>query len=133
MRGQLAGIHTRGAGEAITIRSAWMSDTMQLPCQLTQQELDIRRDELAELQIGKDRLRWEYNEYCKRYRKSLRDLERSISRLSAEIHSKQQLRDVRVTREKRLEAGVEITVRDDSGEVVSQRGLEPDEYQREMF
>ena len=56
-----------------------------------------------------------------------------MSHVAREIREKAEYREVVVTRNKDIKAGIEDTIRTDTGEVIRTRALTPQEMQAQLF
>lgn len=107
-------------------------ETMQLSCKLTEQELTERRDALASLVEKKTALEAQKKNAAAKYKQEIDEVEDAKSLVAYEIRTRSERREVAVTRHKDYAAGVEETIRTDTGEVVHTRVLDPHERQAEL-
>jgi Zn-finger domain-containing protein len=104
-------------------------DTMQLSCRLTEQQLSEKSDALAREVRAERVLDLERAAAAKVYRQRLGEVRLTIAGLAQEISTRSEVREVEIKKRVDHEAGVEETVRLDTGEVVRTRTLAPSERQ----
>ena len=108
-------------------------ETRTLPVKLTPEELDQRRDRLAELVRECNMAKQVKKDHAAVDKKAVDDLEKDKSHIAREIREKAQHVEVQVIKETDIERGVEETIRIDTHEVVSIRRLDPSERQAKLF
>lgn len=104
-----------------------------LICQLTADEVAERADRAARLQHDHDELAAEMASAAKGYKAKLVRIEDEQRRLLDEVRTRQGYRPVECERQPDYEAGLLRTVRLDTGEIVRQRQLTPEERQTLLF
>jgi hypothetical protein len=108
-------------------------ETRHLPVELTEAELNQRRDILAGLVRDHTHTEVEKKEAATRHANKLKEIQKSMAITAKEIRNKAEDREVPVTRVKNFTLGVEEIRRVDTGEIVDSRALGPDEKQVPMF
>ncbi|MDP1824922.1 MAG: hypothetical protein Q8L48_16820 [Archangium sp.] len=114
--------------EVITVKT----EVKELPVKLQEHELLDRAAHLADCHAQLA----EHDEHSKNVRKELAkgrsaiELRRAI--LSGVVKNKEELRDIRVAHQTDLTARVFREVREDTGEIISERPLRPEEMQRKL-
>jgi hypothetical protein len=109
-----------------------MSDTMNLPVALTNDELDQRRDCLANLVAERARVENEKKNNVAEFSKRIKEIESDLYEVAHEIRTRSENRDVVITRRKNFRLGVEEVIRDDTGEIVNSRPLRAEERQMQL-
>jgi hypothetical protein len=104
-------------------------ETQNLPCKLTDEELNSKRDQAARLVLESEVIEQQRKDEASRLKGELDTRKTAISRLATEIQERKENRPVEVRREKDTVRGVEETIRCDTGEVVGFRTLSPAERQ----
>lgn len=104
-----------------------------LPCKLTDEELNSRRDRLAQLVRELALEEQAKKDTAALHADRIKVLERDVFQVADEIRDRAEYRQVVVKREKDFEAGIEQTIRVDTHEVVDVRALGPNEKQAELF
>lgn len=107
-------------------------ETQNLPCNLTLEELDHRRDRVANLVRDHIKMEQERKDVAKDYGRRVKMLDEQVAHVAQEIRERAEYREVEVKREKDFATGWENTIRVDTGEVVSQRPLLPSEHQMDL-
>lgn len=110
-----------------------MAETRLLPCKLTDTELDIRRDQIAQLVSELAAAEQARKDAAAAHRLVIDDLDERIGLVAREIREKSELRQVEVREEIDQETAVADTVRTDTGEVIARRALSPHERQASLF
>lgn len=108
-------------------------ETRNLPCKLTDEELNFRRDKLAQLVSDLASEEQRKKDTAAHHSDRIKNFERDMFAVSIEIKDRAEYREVVVKREKDLENGVEEIIRCDTGEVVDVRALGPNERQATLF
>jgi hypothetical protein len=108
-------------------------ETRSLPVKLTQEELDLRRDKLAELVRDISTAEQARSDAASAAKKEIDKLDASAGSIAREIRERSEYRQVEVTREKDYRRRIEEVIRSDTGEVVDSRVLGDDEMQGKLF
>lgn len=104
-----------------------------LMCQLTPEQVAERANRAARLQHDADELTSKLASETKRYKTSIQRSTMEQHRLLDEVRTRQGYRPVECERQPDYEAGLLRTVRLDTGEIVRQRQLTPEERQTLLF
>jgi len=105
----------------------------QLPVELTHEELEAKRKELASL-FRRDRdAEQEKKDATKRLGEELKSIRQDLDNLEEQCTSGRELREVEVVEQADPNQGIMRVIRIDTGEVVSTRPLTADERQVAMF
>jgi hypothetical protein len=107
--------------------------TKLLPVKLTEDELAMRRDELADGVLIRKAKAEEAREVAGDYRDEIKDIDQDIARLARTVRDKTEERMVPVREEANHERGAVETIRLDTGEVCAARLMEPHERQVRLF
>jgi hypothetical protein len=109
-----------------------MKDTMELPVRLTNGE---------KLQCGNMAAKLAHESHILDEKRKLQNaalkaqidaLQERMADLFDKLRTGEQVREVEVERKKDFESGAEVIIRLDTGEVVSERALDPDEMQQDL-
>ncbi len=106
---------------------------LQLPVKLTEDELLAKASELASARANWEALKEESKESAAGYRERIADLDDDISKLSTEVRTKEELRDVEIDERPDFARNVIETFRVDTFKLVSTRVMTADERQVRMF
>ncbi|MFT3708027.1 MAG: hypothetical protein QM817_10260 [Archangium sp.] len=114
--------------EVITVKN----EVRELPVVLSPEELADRAQQLADCHTQLE----EHNERSKALRKELSKEKQVIvarrAMLSGVVKRKQETRDVRVAIQTDMTERKYLEVREDSGEIIAERPLRPEEMQRKL-
>jgi small-conductance mechanosensitive channel len=108
-------------------------DTRSLPVKLTETELTERRDKLAQRVRDLGQAEQEAKDVAAEHKDAIKAIEQDMRLIAREIREKAETRSVEVRKSLDLDAGVEETIRVDTGEVVETRALAPHERQAKLF
>ena len=106
---------------------------LSLPCKLTDEELIAKGNALAEKLAEIDDVEERAKAAASRAREQRKELDEEASKLAAVVRAKAEERKVACTIYKILALGIARTVRDDTGEIVSDRALSYSERQGSLF
>ncbi len=107
-----------------TVRTLW--------CDLTPEEFLQRSERLAATISAIKEKKSELQILAAPIKERIKELQATVAELAETVHARAEERDVVVWREIDTDAGVERTVREDTGEVVHSRALQQNEMQEEM-
>jgi hypothetical protein len=107
-------------------------DVRELKCRLTEEQLNERRDRLAEQVAELAGLEAKRKDVASDFKLRIEEIEESMSNVAREIRDRSEYREVEVTTHRDYEAKVEQVVRVDTGEIIATRVLEPREMQGEL-
>ena len=107
-------------------------ETQRLPCKLTQQQLDERRDRMAEQVEQLAILEAEKKDNAARSKAKIEALELELAAVAYEIRTRSEQREVEIRHEKDYQQGIDETIRQDTGEIISTRVMSPQERQVEF-
>jgi hypothetical protein len=107
-------------------------ETQRLPCKLTQQQLDERRDKMAEQIERLATLEAAKKDAAAQAKAKIEALELELATIAYEVKTRSEIREVEVRREKDYQEGIEETIRQDTGEIVATRVMTPQERQVEF-
>src|SRR3990167_1398185 len=107
--------------------------TETLPCKLTTEELDDRRDQCARDLQEWQRLEDEKKSSAKRYASEISDVQDRLRLASREIRERSADRSVTVEVQLDMDAGKAFTVRTDTMVTVRERALTAEEKQQALF
>lgn len=105
----------------------------QLPCKLTPAEKEIRSDEMARLQLERERITLEKSLSAQRYAKDLKEAERRMGELAEQVRTGVEYREVRVEERRNFEQNVIQVFRLDTNTVCGERAMRSEERQAELF
>lgn len=105
------------------------TNTMRLPCRLTEEEVRERGERLARELNGKVLLEEKRKEVAAELKRAIDALDAELLDLARAIRDRTEEREVEVETTRDLHRRVLETIRRDTGEVVSARPLGPDELQ----
>ena len=106
--------------------------TRQLKCALTEDQLKQRGTALAAYVHRLHELEAEKKNEAAKLNNKIGSVELAMDRVAIEISERAEYRDVEVTREKDFGRGVEEVIRQDTGEIIETRVLQPQERQGEL-
>lgn len=104
--------------------------TKRLPVALTDEEIRLRGVQMAGLENQYEEASGEAKQTAKSYKDTLEGLRLSILKLSDQIASGKEYRDVQVEERKDWDTQEVLTLRCDTFEVVDRRPMTPNELQR---
>src|SRR5262249_29735219 len=104
-----------------------------LPCRLSDSEIQAMGEQLADLELEYKRVDEERKTRAAEFRDQLESINNRIGILSREIQAREQVRQVEcgIGRNERL--GLIETVRWDTGEVIDRRAMTAEERQKDLF
>jgi hypothetical protein len=107
---------------------------LELMCELTEDELHIRAQQLAAAIGEQDRVKGEKADAMKDYTDQLKEIEERLRIISRAIRSRQEFRMVKCQMLFHSPSpGFKRTVREDTGELVSEEAMTAEERQRHLF
>jgi hypothetical protein len=106
--------------------------TRQLKCALTEDQLKQRGTALEAYVHRLHELETEKKNEAARLKDKIESVELAMARVAVEISERAEYRDVEVTREKDFARNVEEVIRQDTGEIIETRVLQPQERQGEL-
>lgn len=104
--------------------------TEKLACDLTPEEIRLRGKEAARLTRAIAKIEIKAKHKASEYKEEIKRLRKQHERLTEEIHTEQEYRDVQIEERKDWTAQRVETIRLDTDEVINTRPMTPQELQR---
>lgn len=107
--------------------------TLDLPVRLTAEEQRLKGEQLAKLYDDRQKVEAEKTRVAQELGAKLKNLDKDIRDLADQVKECREMREVQCREEKDHGSGTVLTVRMDTGEVVSSRAMKLGERQVEML